>query len=414
MIHVCFCFTDKTGHYSKFVGTTMYSLFENTNSEVTVHILHDNTFSEENRDKFLYLAVRYGQLVRFYNVEELCADDFSKMVENNPKLLKDNRFTIGMMFRLFIPQVLPKNISRVIYLDADIVVNMDLKELWEIELGDKFLGVVTSNSIAMRKHTHQTRQLCIDGLVEPDDYFNSGVLLMNLNLLRGESQKIMDGINFIGSDPRHTHFDQDVLNYCFTKGILKLPVRFNNSVSFARAKKEKKLDQKIYHFLGSNNRSFGLNMDDPFNRLWMSYFIKTPWFNADSIGRLYSGFQKMRNDLEDNRLKISANISGKTRAFFIEPSKVAAMKKTFSIGKDELIIPAENESSVQKLLDAMKASKGKCVFFIMTKEFLNKGFPFDTLKKAGFSEGKDFLKGWELLSESQGEPFTSYPLVMSM
>ncbi len=414
MIHVCFCFTDKTGHYSKFVGTTMYSLFENTNSEVTVHILHDNTLSDENRDKFLYLAVRYGQIVKFYNVEELCADDFSKMVENNPKLLKDNRFTIGMMFRLFIPQVLPKNISRVIYLDADIVVNTDIKELWEIELGDKFLAVVTSNSIAMKKHTHQTRQLCIDGLVEPDDYFNSGVLLMNLLLLRGETQRIMDGINFIGSDPRHTHFDQDVLNYCFTKNILKLPVRFNNSVSFARAKKETKIDQKIYHFLGSNYRSFGLDMNDPFNRLWMSYFIKTPWFDADSIGRLYSGFQKIRNDLEDNRLKISANMPGKSRVFFIEPSKIDAMKKVFSIGKDEVIIPAENVASAQKLFNTMKAYKGKCVFFIMTEKISDKKIPFDQLTKAGFVNGKDFLKGWELLSESEGENFNSYPLVLSM
>ncbi len=29
MIHVCLALYDKTGHYSKFLGTTMLSLFEN-------------------------------------------------------------------------------------------------------------------------------------------------------------------------------------------------------------------------------------------------------------------------------------------------------------------------------------------------------------------------------------------------
>lgn len=32
MIHVCFALYDKAGHYSKFTGTTMLSLFENTNN----------------------------------------------------------------------------------------------------------------------------------------------------------------------------------------------------------------------------------------------------------------------------------------------------------------------------------------------------------------------------------------------
>ena len=61
MIHVCFAIYDKTGRYSKFTGTTMLSLFENTTSSVTVHILHDNTLPAENRDKFSYIAGRYGQ-----------------------------------------------------------------------------------------------------------------------------------------------------------------------------------------------------------------------------------------------------------------------------------------------------------------------------------------------------------------
>ncbi|MBR3050926.1 MAG: hypothetical protein IKG61_05695 [Selenomonadaceae bacterium] len=60
MIHVCFGLYDKTGSYSKFTGTAMLSLFENTSADVTVHILHDETLTQDNREKFIYLAGRYN------------------------------------------------------------------------------------------------------------------------------------------------------------------------------------------------------------------------------------------------------------------------------------------------------------------------------------------------------------------
>ena len=90
------------------------------------------------------------------------------------------------------------------------------------------------------------------------------------------------------------------------------------------------------------------------------------------------------------------------------------MKKTFSIGKNELIIPAENESSVQKLLDAMKNSKGKSVLFVLTEKFLGKNFPFDKLKKAGLAEGKDFFKAWTFLPTAQNTPAVSYPIIEAL
>lgn len=65
--------------------------------------------------------------------------------------------------------------------------------------------------------------------------------------------------------------------------------------------------------------------------------------------------------------------------------------------------------SITKLIDAMKASKDKCVTFIMTKNF-----PFDLLTKEGFSLDKDFVRGWEILPDSHGNPFNSYTLVTAI
>ena len=46
------------------------------------------------------------------------------------------------MYRLLIPQVLTSDIETVIYLDSDIIVNLDINELWRINLEDKPLGAI--------------------------------------------------------------------------------------------------------------------------------------------------------------------------------------------------------------------------------------------------------------------------------
>ena len=62
MIHVCFGLFDKTGRYSKFTGTTICSIFANTKSEVTTHILHDDTLTADNREK-IFACRREGMIL---------------------------------------------------------------------------------------------------------------------------------------------------------------------------------------------------------------------------------------------------------------------------------------------------------------------------------------------------------------
>ena len=96
MIHVCFGLHDKTGRYSKFTGTAMLSLFENviTPRSTTVHILHDNTLTEDNREKFIYLAGRCNQFVEFHNIEKLLKDKLQEYVNLFPAI-KDSRVTVA-------------------------------------------------------------------------------------------------------------------------------------------------------------------------------------------------------------------------------------------------------------------------------------------------------------------------------
>jgi len=386
----------------------MLSLFENTNSKVTAHILHDNTLSTENRDKFIYLAGQYNQIVKFYNVEQLCTD---KIVEIRNTLSENFKaeFSIAAMYRFLIPQIFSSEMEKIIYLDSDLIVNLDIKELWQFDLGDKIMGVVTEiSNYKSRESILRIHALCRNGTVQAEDHFNSGVLLINLESLRREDNALTESIRLIGSNAQYIFFDQDVLNYCFSTRTLKLPVKFNKFVYLTNLQDKSSIERNIYHYL-PKPEALGLDLSFALNRLWLKYFMKTPWFDEDSIGRLYASFRQVQIGLKNSLINLSTVMVGKRREFFAAPKDVDAFKKIFSIRTDEKIIVAENQESLNKLLDAMKRARGKKLFFIMLPRF-----PFKALTDAGFAPGKDFVNGLDFLSEAQGVPLNSYELIKAM
>ena len=394
MIHVCFVLRDETGKNSKFAGTTLISLLENNSKPVpsiTVHILHDGTLTEDNRNKFNYLAGRYGQLVKFYNVEELYADKIEEIKNRFPKVDKA-RFNSTAFYKFLIPQVLPKEILRAIYIETNTVVNLDINELWAVELGDKILGVVPA--LAIGTDIHIQSKLVTERFVKPEDYFDSSVLLMNLNLLRTKEETITAAMNFINERGYGSLLDTSVLNYCFSQQTVKLTAQFNQLVRWARRNAEP-VAKKIYTYSGD---TLQLELNDPFNRLWLEYYSKTPWFNAEAIGRLFESFRRTYGQLNDgmkNSMRnVSAAMTGKTRAFFTMPQNVEAIKQLFAVRNNEEIILAGSPDSIKNLIEAMKRSEGKKLFFILVPKFR-----FNVLVKEGFAFGRNFLNGMEFLSE---------------
>lgn len=404
MIHVCFGLYDKTGRYSKFTGTTMLSLFANTKSEVTVHILHDNTLTQDNRDKFSAVAKQFNQRVKFYNVETLCADKLAEYVNLVPSV-KSYYVSVATLYRLLSTQLLSPDIEKIIYLDSDIVVNLDLNELWQIDLGDKIFGVIPES--LNRNDVHTAFALCRDGLVKDEDYFNAGVLFMNLTALRKEKNIIVDWAKLVEKNPAYGEFhDQDALNYSFSTRTVKLPLKFNRFVLCARREREFDLAKKIYHFAGAG---LGIDTVDPFNRLWLKYFVKTPWFDEEAIGRLCAGFQKIQDGLKISMIKLTALMSGKTRGFIVSKGDVDAIKKLFVVRNDEELIIVDRDTPRQIIFERMNASRGKKIFFVFVPNF-----PFVNFEKLGFVYGKDFLNGLELLADAQTSAVNSHLLLKAM
>lgn len=387
MIHVCFGLHDKSGGYSKFTGTAMLSIFENTSSEVTIHILHDNTLTPENRDRFIQVAERYNQHVNFYNVEELRADKLAELIRLVPAI-KTARVSIGAFYRLLIPQILPLAITKCIYLDSDMLVNLDINELWQIELEEKPLAAVPemeANAYNYKTSDAAKKYLLNAGFVKYDEYFNSGLLMMNLTYLRNAEALIMSGIKWRGEHPQCNCFDQDIFNYLFSKNYKPLPATFDSFICNERSQGRKQPQGTMYH---CTSPSLTVELNDPYNRLWFSYFMKTPWFSIDTIANLYNSLSKVINqtaeELKTKPRKHSSLLAGKSRVFVVDKEgNIGWIKVVFSTCEDDEFIIYDGNA--KRLADRITAERDKKLFFIRVRG-LSK-----TLTEQGLVDKKDFL-----------------------
>ncbi|MEC0240179.1 glycosyltransferase family 8 protein [Paenibacillus dokdonensis] len=234
MIELALAFNDKDGSYAEHAAVVLTTVFRNTGSPINVHILHDETLTEENKNRLAQLTSGFNHTINFYPVA-LPAE----MAEALAGVGSIDKWTSGSMYRLLLPSVIPAN--KVIYLDCDILVNMDLTELWETELNGCYLGAIRDQGIMGVADIVRVHGL------NPDTYFNSGVIVFELNNIRQQMNWFEEMVNFLRSFPSTTMPDQDVLNHVFGGNCLLLDERFN---SFYINGADQDLNQKIVHFAG--------------------------------------------------------------------------------------------------------------------------------------------------------------------
>lgn len=388
MIHICFGLHDADGHYSKFVGTTMASIFENTASPVTIHILHDSTLTNDNRDKFSYMAGKYGQGVNFHNVEELCPDEINFLRDRLAEKLR-MRFSIGTFYRLLMKKIF--GTGKIIYLDADIIVNLDIAELWRQDLQNFPLAAVPE-IIATQRHMIVQKFLLNTGLVELEDYFCAGVAVFDLD--KFDEKFFYDGLQFLTDNPQCESFDQDILNSFFSENYLKLEQKFDSFV-LAERMTGGTVAQKIYHYAGN---CIEPKLEEGFNRLFMEFFTRTPWFNVDMLGRIFDNYRSEREDWTLRHQQAMRLAFEHTRAFFVDPQNVWVIKILFCIHDDEPIIEFNGENSVEQLSAIMNEQRGQRLFFICLDDYKSVGLE---LIRRGFKEYEEFVNGQIFLTKEQ-------------
>ncbi len=89
--------------------------------------------------------------------------------------------------RLFLDRWMSPDVKRLIYLDCDLVVRADISDLWNTDLNGLPIAAVVDQSVGAVSYRHGLRNYKEIGLDRDTPYFNSGVLLMDMEVLRREN-----------------------------------------------------------------------------------------------------------------------------------------------------------------------------------------------------------------------------------
>lgn len=82
-------------------------------------------------------------------------------------------------YRLMAFPYLPKEVHRCLYLDPDIIIRQSLLPLYFMDMGDYYIAAA-SHMYGAKKKFNKLRL----GITENKRYINSGVMLMNLDVIR--------------------------------------------------------------------------------------------------------------------------------------------------------------------------------------------------------------------------------------
>lgn len=317
-IHVCYSLYDANGTYSKFMGTSMLSLLENTSSCVTIHILHDNTLTKANRDKFIELVNSYGQKLQFHSI----ALDDSEI-----ERFKLTQFSPGSLYRLLICDALPVEIERAIYLDADTVVHIDIKELWEEDLEGAEIGAcIDIGHIELCKN-QPIPPFYTAYNVDYERCLNSGILLLDLKKLRANFPNFFaDCVGWLRQPRDFPVYDGEVINFFFNKTYKALPYKYNTSVHYEMTLGNP-IVPSIYHYV----TTFTLGIfDNPYNRLFWSYFSKTPWCDGGFILRVFNLIPKLAIYNTENMRRVMFILNNaRQRKFVVENGSIRNQVQNF-------------------------------------------------------------------------------------
>ena len=275
MIHCALCFHDP-GDLYKAVYCALLSCFENTSEKVHVHILTDAS-SASSRHWLENLCLSSGNCITFYEDVPVPHDIVAFFPGDTMAY-----YTEASLFRMCLHEVLPNDVEKVIYFDADVIFERDIADLWNMDLGEAWVIAAHDGSRIWSARKKQYYLQALD--IKEERYFNSGVMVMNLKAIREASrEENVFWRAYRQNAERFSHlrfpvFDQDLLNFMLSSDLSKLHLvdeTFNYELCLfdRRFQRLEELKGKILHFpaLKPWQKFF------PAQLAYWKYYVQSPW-----------------------------------------------------------------------------------------------------------------------------------------
>lgn len=273
--------------YIPFLAVAIQSLVENSSKEnfYLIKILH-TSINKENQNKIKkYEDVNID--IEFVNL-----NNYIETIKD--KLYTRDYYSKTTYFRLFIPELYPQY-SKALYLDSDITILADVADLYNTDIKDNLVAAVPDGAVQNIEIFQEYVEKVV-GVASYKNYFNAGILLMNLEELR--KFKFQDKFLYLLETVKFTVAqDQDYLNR-LCKGRVTILKKDWNKMPIPGDEINEK-DIKLVHYnLGYKPWHFE---DILYKEYFWEYAQKTEFLNEiKEIKQNYSEEDKIK-DLEGSK-----------------------------------------------------------------------------------------------------------------
>ncbi|NDW18226.1 glycosyltransferase family 8 protein [Dysgonomonas sp. 216] len=274
-------------------GITIISLLENNrDNKIVLHIVGMG-LSDYSKGKLSDIIAQYKNAsVFFYEMDEDFLKPYGFLLGNSKYL------SFATYIRLFLGDLLPADVKKVLYLDSDIIIAKNLIELWNTDItGYSVAGIPDLG--AFDPHVFETL-----GYPSKFEYVNAGVLLINLSYWR-EKNLIKVFLEFYKNKySKLTMNDQDIINGTLYDSKLLLPIKFN-VIDFYYLTKKRNVyqyqddineaieDPVIIHFNSINKPWLRLSLH-PLTNEFLKYKKMSPWAKVPLAWTNITRKQKIR------------------------------------------------------------------------------------------------------------------------
>lgn len=261
---------------------------------------HEDTFYDIFILHSASAGLRHGELDRVWDYYPHCRIQYVAVDDTFDGAYEVRGVTTPTYYRLLIPQLIPQY-DKILYSDVDVIFRNDLREVYDMPLGGKYLAATYDLGVMTEANGH-AHVKNVDGL-NANCYIQAGFLVMNSKAIReaGLVQRFKDE-----AAKCYKYQDQDVLNVVCGRNVAILPYQWNvttyvcQNLNLCQTYGEGKADvwpvlkmteKSTIHYNGQKPwKGWCVNFD-----IWWEYYRRSPFYDEKFY---FDFFYDKLNELE--------------------------------------------------------------------------------------------------------------------
>lgn len=265
-------------NYIQHFCVAITSLLENNLNKIDrIFLIHDIQEKSKLEKTVKFIYKKYNKIICNFSINNLIDRDFKV----------DGHISKATYYRLYLSELLPTDVDRVLFLDSDLIINGNIEFLLSLDFNktnhNKKKTLEINNPIdneiylyAVSNLSDQKKERLKNLGLTGEKYFNAGVLLINLKKWR--ENNILNTILKVEENNKNKILlhDQDILNIVFENLWGELPTRYNAINLEFCPNRENIENYNIIHFT-NYPKPWNFINTHPFKMKYWEYLRKTPY-----------------------------------------------------------------------------------------------------------------------------------------